>query len=60
MLKSHYHHPCQKHLQSIFETAETGLKLYGMGKGLYEMGSAAVSGARAFYQVAAPIATALL
>ena len=44
----------------MFETAEAGLKLYGTAKGIWEMGSAAVSGARAFYQVAAPIATALL
>ena len=60
MIKQHSHHPVQKHLQNIFETAETGLKLYGMGKGIWEMGSAAVSGARALYGVAAPIAAALL
>lgn len=59
MIQRHYH-PCNKHLQNIFETAETGLKLYGMGKGIWEMGSAAVSGARALYGVAAPIAAALL
>ena len=53
-------HPVQKHLQSAFETAESGLKLYGTLKGLYEVGSAAVQGARSFYQVAAPIASALL
>ena len=59
MLK-HSKHPVQKHLQSVFETAESGLKLYGTLKGLYEVGSAAVQGARSFYQVAAPIASALL
>ena len=34
-------HPVQKHLQSAFETAESGLKLYGTLRGLYEVGSAA-------------------
>ena len=53
-------HPVQKHIQNVFETAESGLKLYGTLKGLVEVGSAAVQGARSFYQVAAPIASALL
>ena len=60
MIRQHTNHPVQKHLQNIFQTAESGLKLYATAKGIWEMGSAAVSGARALYGVAAPIAAAMI
>ena len=61
MLQHHVeHHHVHKQIQNVFNTVESGLKLYGTLKGAYEAGQAIYSGAQSLYQVAAPFAAALL
>ena len=47
-------------LQSAFTTVENGFKIYGTLRGAFEVGQAAFRGAQSLYQVAAPLAAALL
>ena len=54
------HHSVHKQIQSVFNTVEGGLKLYGTLKGAFEAGQAIYRGAQGLYQVAAPFAAALL
>ena len=54
------HHPVHKHLQSAFHTVEEGLKIYGTLRGAWEVGKGLLAAGRNAYQVAAPIAAALL
>ena len=59
----HHHvdnHPVHKHIQNAFSTVENGLKLYGTLRGAFEAGQAIFRGAQSAYQIAAPLATALL
>ena len=50
----------QKQVQSAFNTLTEGMKIYGTLKGAFEVGKGFISGARAAYAVAAPMAAALL
>ena len=61
MIKHHIdNHPVHKQIQNAFTTVENGLKIYGTLRGAVELGQAAFRGAQSLYQVAAPIAAALL
>ena len=61
MIKHHIdNHPVHKQIQNAFTTVENGLKIYGTLRGAFELGQAAFRGAQSLYQVAAPIAAALL
>ena len=61
MLHNHHqHHPMQKQVQGAFNTLTEGMKIYGTLKGAFEVGKGLISGARAAYAVAAPMAAALL
>ena len=61
MIKHHVEtHPVHKQIQSAFTTVENGLKIYGTLRGAFEVGQAAFRGAQSLYQVAAPLAAALL
>ena len=46
--------PHESWLQKGVRVAEQGLKLYGTARGLYEAGSAAMTGVRSAYQLAGP------
>ena len=50
----------QKQIQGAFNTLTEGMKIYGTLKGAFEVGKSVISGARAAYAVAAPMAAALL
>ena len=58
--QAHQHHQMQKHIQNAFSTVTDGLQLYGTLKGAFEMGQGIYRGAQAAYQIAAPLAAALL
>ena len=58
--QSHKHHPMQKHIQNAFSTITEGMQMYGTLKGAFELGQGIYRGAQTAYQVAAPIAAALL
>ena len=60
MIQHHDHHPVHKHIQNAFNTVESGLKLYGTLRGAFEAGQVIYRGAQSMYQVAAPLAAALL
>ena len=53
-------HPVHKQIQNAFNTVESGLKLYGTLRGAFEAGQVIYRGAQSMYQVAAPIAAALM
>ncbi len=46
--------PPESWFQKGVRVAEQGLKLYGTARGLYEAGSAAMTGVRSAYQLAGP------
>ena len=50
----------QKAIQGAFSTLTEGMKIYGTLKGAFDVGKSLISGARAAYAVAAPMAAALL
>ena len=50
----------QKHIQNAFSTITEGMQMYGTLKGAFELGQGIYRGAQTAYQVAAPIAAALL
>ena len=54
------HHQVHKHLQNAFHIAEEGMKIYGTLRGLWEVGKGVATGVRTAYQIAAPMAAALL
>ena len=54
------HHQVHKHIQNAFHTAEEGMKIYGTLRGLWEVGKSVVAAGRSAYQIAAPVAAALL
>ena len=54
------HHQVHKHIQNAFHSVEEGMKIYGTLRGAWELGKGIVAGARGAYQIAAPIAAALL
>ena len=61
MLQHHVdHHPVHKQIQNAFHTIEGGLKLYSSIRGAFEAGQAIYRGAQSAYQIAAPLAAALL
>ena len=60
MIQHHANHPVHKQIQNVFHTVEGGLKLYGTLRGAFEAGQAIYRGAQSMYQVAAPLAAALL
>ena len=47
--------PHENWLQKGLRVAESGLKIYGTAKGLYDAGSALATGIRSAYQVASPM-----
>ena len=58
--QAHQHHPVQKHIQNAFSAVTEGMQIYGTLKGALQLGQGIYRGAQAAYQVAAPIAAALL
>ena len=50
----YYKHPHENWLQKGVRATEGALKIYGTARGVYEAGSALVSGLGAAYRVAAP------
>ena len=61
MIQHHVdNHPVHKHIQNAFNTVESGLKLYGTLRAGFEASQAIYRGAQSIYQVAAPLAAALL
>ena len=54
------HHPVHKAVQSAFKNLEDGMKIYGTLRAAYEVGRGVLAAGRTAYQVAAPLAAALL
>ncbi len=54
------HHPVHKAIQSSFKGLEEGLKIYGTLKSAWDVGKGMLAAGRSAYQVAAPLAAALL
>ena len=47
--------PHENWFQKGIKVADSGLKIYGTARGLYEVGSAIGTGLRAAYQIAGPM-----
>ena len=56
----HHVHRMHKQIQNAFTTVENGLEIYGTLRDAFEVGQTLFRGAQSMYQVAAPIAAALL
>ncbi len=54
------HHPVPKVIQSSFKNLEEGLKIYGTLRSAWEVGKGMMAAGLSAYQVAAPLAAALL